>query len=221
MCRRRLTDGSTPPLDDDASTARHGKGALEADPSPDPSRGSTQRNNPIAGMAGRPKSDGSMPPGDSDATVGQRPDLGSNGSRDPGERREFDWERRPVTDNDHASAARAARLRREVSVTATSNAELVRDKCAPTPTRSTHDGSGPEISSATKKGIERNTRRLITANLNDAAILGESPAPGRPRSSDTGSFLSSDASSFFPAPVVGPNDDFDPPSWFLEEILLY
>ena len=59
----------------------------------------------------------------------------------------------------------------------------------------------------------RNEARVLALDSSDRTILGESKTP----SSIVG-FLSSDASSFFRGPVIGPNDSFVPPAWFLSEI---
>jgi hypothetical protein len=59
----------------------------------------------------------------------------------------------------------------------------------------------------------RNAARVQALDLSDRSILGESKSG---LLLDT--FLSSDASSFFPTPIVGPDDAFVPPSWFLNEV---
>jgi hypothetical protein len=52
--------------------------------------------------------------------------------------------------------------------------------------------------------MRRNTRRLHAANSQDRRILGK--------------YLHPDPASFFPDPVKGPDDAFDPPPWLLAEI---
>ena len=54
----------------------------------------------------------------------------------------------------------------------------------------------------------RNDVRLAQANLEDATTLGE----------NTTRYCSSDPNCFLPEPVLGPDDTFSPPSWFLREI---
>ena len=107
---------------------------------------------------------------------------------------------------------------------ARSAAERVRNLLGPSPSTkqrptrgepaSARDG-GRQLVAVATKADERNAKRLKEANAADRLTLGESPS--LVRSCGTG-HLPGDASLFFPAPIIGPCDDFDPPSWFLEAI---
>ena len=126
-----------------------------------------------------------------------------------------------LTDAEHALAARRARLRREASAVAekVSAAEKVRERFAKPVRMLEGTGKEPEESTATKRGAARNTQRLKAADAIDAAVIGESSRDAV-RSfveADT-KFLPSKATSFFPAPILGPDDSFEPPRWFLEAV---
>ena len=122
------------------------------------------------------------------------------------------------TDVEYALAARRARLRCEAAEAAeVSAAELVRERCAkPTAAANWAEQAAP---GATKRGIARNTQRLKEADASDAAVIGES-IPSIVRSLVDGDvpFLSGDARPFFPVPILGPDDSFEPPNWFLEAV---
>jgi hypothetical protein len=60
----------------------------------------------------------------------------------------------------------------------------------------------------TKAGVDRNAVRLEQANKEDTKTLGE----------NRGQYLSSDPNAFLPEPVIGPDDSFPTPDWFLEEL---
>ena len=77
----------------------------------------------------------------------------------------------------------------------------------------------PKVSFAQPEGVDptapnklllaassRNEARLKVANLADADILGEPH------------YCSNDPNCFLPDPIVGPDDTFQPPPWFLKEI---
>jgi hypothetical protein len=124
-----------------------------------------------------------------------------------------------------AAAARRARLRFEASEreTAPSAAEQVRSRMV-TPSSRRHTASSETPASATgsdqptsasRRGDVRNTGRLELADKMDIETLGESH---NLVDSHAVGPLPSDASLFFPEPVVGPSDEFVPPSWFLEGI---
>ena len=79
------------------------------------------------------------------------------------------------------------------------------------------EGDAEKRSKATIRGHERNTQQYRIADASDVAIIGElqpekNLCPGR----DGYSFLPPDAELFFPEPIMGPDDAFDPPRWFLE-----
>ncbi|KAI2497633.1 hypothetical protein MHU86_16882 [Fragilaria crotonensis] len=76
-------------------------------------------------------------------------------------------------------------------------------------------GSGKHPGVCPSRGDERNAKRLKEANESDRETIGESPSDVRQRRE---SHLPGDASLFFPTPVVGPCDDFEPPDWFLAAI---
>ena len=132
-----------------------------------------------------------------------------------------------LTDAEHALATRRSRLRREAAEAGTkvSAAELVRERFSgPVQNLSEPEAECEETSKATKRSAARNTQRLRTADASDAAIIGESTLIETCSSFVDGgigggsTFLSADAKSFFPAPIVGPDDSFEPPSWFLEAV---
>lgn len=128
-----------------------------------------------------------------------------------------------------AAAARRARLRFESGArgpASTSAAEHVRYKLTHdrrrTPSQAergvlpaTVEGQGRSTTSS-RRGDERNANRLKVADAADRVTLGESPESVT-RSCGVG-HLPGDASMFFPEPIVGPNDEFDTPAWFLKAI---
>ena len=124
-----------------------------------------------------------------------------------------------------AAHARESRLRFESSARwkeLPSAAELVRNRVAMTPpsgrnrlrpSGTPHPPGGDEPTSATRRGEERNSGRLKLADQADKETLGESMRFVLPPDSGP---LPSDASLFFPEPIEGPCDEFEPPPWFLE-----
>jgi hypothetical protein len=124
-----------------------------------------------------------------------------------------------ATEAKYALAARKARLRFEASTGTISAAELVRERVSKPTVVPTTGNTGQDPSSATKRGLDRNTQRLAAANASDATIIGESPQrTGRNRSFGSRTFLPKDPELFFPDTVLGPDDSFEPPSSFLEAI---
>ena len=71
---------------------------------------------------------------------------------------------------------------------------------------------------------ERNQERLSKANTSDETIIGESTDSAvlgsrTTEQYDSGkTYLDSRVETFFPRPVVGPNDYFQPPPWFLRAL---
>jgi hypothetical protein len=128
-----------------------------------------------------------------------------------------------LTDSEHAFATRRARLRREASVAVKecSAAELVRERFSkPSKTLAATRNEQGGSSASAKRSNARNTQRLRAADASDAAVIGES-IPVRLCSFTDGresSFLSSEAKSFFPDPLQGPDDSFAPPTWFLKAV---
>jgi hypothetical protein len=124
----------------------------------------------------------------------------------------------PTSFHADAASARQARLRFEATTRGTepTAAEQVRSRLvtpvARTPPSSIESGH-PTIASL--RGDDRNTDRLKRADATDRETLGESPHLVH---SHTLEPLPSDASLFFPEPIVGPSDEFVPPPWFLNEI---
>ena len=130
--------------------------------------------------------------------------------------------RKKMSDAEHALVARGSRLRHEASASRhkVSEAESIRERFSK-PTRTLAlTGDVGEESRATKRGIERNTRRLKVADASDAVVIGESRSIGVCSCVDASEnpHLPSDATSFFPLPTLGPDDAFEPPSWFLEAV---
>lgn len=89
----------------------------------------------------------------------------------------------------------------------TSAAESVRNRIAP----GSQTQQNPKAHDAI--GVERNTNRLKVSDAADRATIGESPII--PTCSHDMGPLPGDASLFFPEPIVGPCDEFNPPTWFL------
>jgi hypothetical protein len=123
-----------------------------------------------------------------------------------------------------AASARRARLRREAATRGTtpSAAEQVRSRVTtpgvrnqPSSSETPASTNGDQPTSASRRGEERNAGRLRLADKTDRETLGESPNIAR---QCTLGPLPSDASLFFPEPIVGPCDEFVPPTWFLEGI---
>ena len=123
-----------------------------------------------------------------------------------------------------AATARRARLRFEAAERGMkpSAAEQVRSRVV-APSARNHTPSletsaltdGDQPTSASRRGDERNTSRLKLADKTDRETLGES---NNLVDSTALGPLPSDASLFFPEPIIGPCDEFAPPPWFLEEI---
>ena len=125
-----------------------------------------------------------------------------------------------LTDSEYALAARRTRQRREVAETeVASAADLVRERCAKPTRATTAAGIEEGMSSTTKRSIARNTQRLKEADASDATVIGELiPSGVRSFVDGENTFLSADAGSFFPVPLLGPDDSFAPPAWFLEAV---
>ena len=130
-----------------------------------------------------------------------------------------------LTDAELALAARRSRLRREAADAEmkASAAEGVRERFTAPARQTTASGAGSAVtSSATKRSAARNDKRLTAADESDAAIIGESTlieACSSLSSGDQGvSYLSADAETFFPSPILGPDDSFEPPSWFFKAV---
>jgi hypothetical protein len=68
------------------------------------------------------------------------------------------------------------------------------------------DPSVPNLRTAA--GANRNATRLAQKNTEDTKTLGE----------NRGQYLSSDPNAFMPEPVIGPDDSFSMPDWFLREL---
>ena len=124
----------------------------------------------------------------------------------------------------NAATARKARLRFEAATRGAtpSAAEKVRSRVVnpgtrdqPTPGESSALTDGDQPTSSSRRGDERNAGRLKLADKTDRETLGESLNITSPHALGP---LPSDASLFFPDPVVGPCDEFVPPPWFLEGI---
>ncbi|KAI2489620.1 hypothetical protein MHU86_24968 [Fragilaria crotonensis] len=65
--------------------------------------------------------------------------------------------------------------------------------------------------------------RLSTINASDAEVaVGESTSSACEinlfKRTKTKRYLDADPTTFFPPPVLGPDDTFDPPAWFLAAI---
>ena len=126
-----------------------------------------------------------------------------------------------LTDSEYALVARRTRQRRETAEAevVASAAERVRERCAKPTSATAATGIEEGTSSATKRSIARNTQRLKEADASDAAVIGELiPSGVRSFVDCENTFLSADAGSFFPVPLLGPDDSFAPPAWFLEAI---
>ncbi|KAI2507376.1 hypothetical protein MHU86_7096 [Fragilaria crotonensis] len=102
----------------------------------------------------------------------------------------------------------------------TSAAEHVRNRVTPRVTRSDRSALPlPEETKTTRssRGEERNANRLKAADAADRTTLGESQS-FTTRSCGSMGHLPGNAALFFPRPIVGPNDEFAPPDWFLMAI---
>ena len=215
--RGTVSDGSTPRADSGAAMAR--------------SVGSKPRDISGAGMAhtltssrgadANPASDGRKR--HTSAKLGvEKPSKRSSSMASP---RELFPPTKQLTDAELALAARQSRLRREAAdaESKVSAAEGVRERfSAPARDAPIRGPECAETSSATKRSAARNNQRLMVADESDAVIIGESTlieACSSLRSGGQGvSFLSADAETFFPPPLLGPDDSFEPPSWFLEAV---
>jgi hypothetical protein len=192
---RDNSDGSTPRDSSDGSTPR------------DSSDGSTPRDT-SDGMTPRDTRDGATPRTKRDTHMA---DTSPGAHFVPSKK---------LSEGEHAASARKSRLRWEAK-TRNSAAEEVRVRSSK---RNVGIPAGGERdtekrSKATMRGHERNTQRLRVADASDTAILGESKPEGDHCLREDGhSFLPSDAKLFFPEPIVGPDDEFDPPMWFLEAV---
>ena len=191
-------DGSTPRTDtSDGSTPRTA------------SDGNAPRTTTSDGNGPRAASDGSTPRTKHDTPLSDNPSPGA-----------FSMPNKELSEAEQATVARKARLRWEAE-TRTSAAEEVRVRNSKQDVRvTTSDKRDAEkLSKATMRGHERNAQRLKTADASDAAIIGESRLEGsRCFEEEENSFLPSDPNLFFPDPIVGPDDAFDPPRWFLEAV---
>ncbi|KAI2502043.1 hypothetical protein MHU86_12446 [Fragilaria crotonensis] len=132
--------------------------------------------------------------------------------------------REASTFHSDAASARRSRLRFEAEGRGqqgtTSAAEHVRNRVTPRVTRSDRSALPlPEETKTTRllRGEERNANRLKAADAADRTTLGESPS-FTTRSRGSMGHLPGDAALFFPRPIVGPNDEFAPPDWFLMAI---